>query len=336
MSKTNSFLNNPSRFPLTLPEGYRYLDEPVTFDPERHLALQAPEKIWYLQELGYTEDEIAQCPTDFAVSSAARVLSEEGINVLLDIARTLRQYAVGCERIENMVRGGVYQSRFLRDLCLCPEVTEFLSGIYGTEVAPHTMPMHLGHLNYAPEDLERAVDKWHHDTLGLDYVMMLSDPEQISGGEFQYFLGTKQEAAEFSRDDKTIPPDRVVSPDFPGAGYAIILHGYMVVHRATKLEAISERITMVNGYVPLHTGSPDPCLFSDLKIVDPHHVLFPEWARHKAWLARGKLDRLIDELPFTDDQDAIVAALKDAIQEVETAIDDLKDETEPTMIHYGG
>ena len=81
---------------------------------------------------------------------------------------------------------------------------------------------------------------------------------------------------------------------------------------------------------------PDPCRISDLKIVDPHHILFPEWARHKAWLARGKLDRLIDELPFTDDRKTIVTALKNAIENVETAIADLNDESEPSMIHYGG
>lgn len=38
------------------------------------------------------------------------------------------------------------------------------------------MPVHLGRLNYEPTDLSAAVDKWHHDTISLDYVMMVSDP----------------------------------------------------------------------------------------------------------------------------------------------------------------
>ena len=37
------------------------------------------------------------------------------------------------------------------------------------------MPVQLGHLNYQPSKLEEAVDKWHHDTIPLDYVMMVSD-----------------------------------------------------------------------------------------------------------------------------------------------------------------
>lgn len=336
MNTINSRLNDAMPFPRALPEGYSYLDEPVAFDPDKHLALEPPVQTLRLQDLGYSADDIAQAPTDFAVSSAARMLSDEGVDALLQVARTLRQYAVGCERIQNMVRGGAYQSRFLRDLCLCPKVTKFLSEIYGVQVAPHSMPIHLGHLNFAPDDLDRAVDKWHHDTLGLDYVMMLTDPRELSGGEFQYFLGTKHEAAAFADSGESIPPDRVVSPAFPGPGYAIVLHGNMVVHRAAKLHAIGERITMVNGYVPLDTNVPDPCRFSDLKLVDPHHILFAEWARHKAWLARVKLDRLIDELPFTDNRATLVSALKDAVVDVETAIADISDESGGSMIHYGG
>jgi hypothetical protein len=64
-------------------------------------------------------------------------------------------------------------------------------------------------------------------------------------------------------------------------------------------------------------------------------VLFPEWARHKAWLARGRLDRLIDELPFTQDREYIIGELKSAIQEVEVAIKDLSDETPGASKNYG-
>ncbi len=330
-----SGLSNPIAFPRELPQGYSYLDEAVTFDVDRHLQLEQPDQIYKLADFGYGESEIAQCPTDFAVSSPVRLLSDEGVAALLAVARSLRQYAVGCERIQNMVRGGVYQSRFLRDLCLCPEVTQFLKGIFGTELAPHTMPLHLGHLNFAPDDLDKAVDKWHHDTLGLDYVMLVSDPRQLDGGEFQYFLGSKYEAAELAAAGKSIPADRVVSPEFPGPGYISPLHGNMVVHRAAKLNAVGERITMVNGYVPLDSSLPDPCRFFDLKQVDPHHVLFSEWARHKAWLAQGKLNRLIDDIPFTEDRASLVLSLKSAVVDVEAAIADLSDDSDGKMIHYG-
>ena len=328
-------LNTPLPFPNRLPDGYHYRQESIEFDPDRHLQLEPPEKVRRLSDLGYAPSEIETCSTDFAVSSAVRLLSDEGIEVLLDIARSLKKYAVNCERIESMVRGGTYQSRFLRDFCLSKEVTDFLSDIFGTPVAPHTMPLHLGHLNFAPDDLGRAVDKWHHDTLELDYVLMLSDPTQLQGGEFQYFLGTRDEAQELNNQGQSIPEDRTVSPEFPGAGYAIVLHGNRVVHRATRLTRRAERVTLVNGYVPLDSGFEDVCRFSDLTVVDPHHVLFAEWARHKAWLSIGKLHHMIDNIPFTEDRQVISEHLQRAIADVETAIDDLSGDNDGSMIHYG-
>ena len=329
-------LNSPLPFPDRSPDGYHYHGEPVKFDPARHLQLEPPESVLRLDDLGYGPDQIKNCSTDFAVSSAVRLLSDEGVVIMLDVARSLRKYAVNCERIENMVRGGTYQSEFLRDFCMSREVTEFLSEIFGTPVAPHTMPLHLGHLNFAPDDLDRAVDKWHYDTLGLDYVLMLSNPTEIQGGDFQYFLGTRDEAQEFSDKGMPIPEDRAVSPDFPGAGYAIVLHGNMVVHRATRLTQRAERITLVNGYVPLNSQVEDVCRFSDLTLVDPHHVLFAEWARHKAWLSVGKLHQLIETIPYTDDRQTITQYLKRAIEDIETAIADINEDNEnASMIHYG-
>ena len=329
------YWNSSPKFPSVLPDGYQYFDEEVEFDPDRHLQLEPPEDTVRLSDLGYDAETIKKCPTDLAISGAVRLLSDEGVKVMRDTARSLQKFAVNCERIENMVRGGVYQSRFLRDFCLCSEVTEFISDIFGAPVAPHTMPLHLGHLNFAPEDLTRPVDKWHHDTLSLDYVLMLSDPNQLSGGEFQYFTGTREQAKEMTDRGEAIPPEQVVSARFPGAGYAIALHGYMVVHRATRLTRPGERITLVNGYVPLNAAIEDVCRFPDLSLVDPHHVLFAEWARHKAWLSMGRLQTLVDEIPFTDDRQVITDYLRDAIRDVETAIRDINDTGDASMIHYG-
>ena len=329
-------LNTPINFPNTLPDGYEYLEDEPTYDPNIHLELELPKKSLSLHDLGYTKDDIAECPTNFGVSGAARLLSDEGARVLMQSAQSLRKFtSSGGERIQYLLRGCAYRSRFLRDLCLCPQVSNFLSQIYGIPVAPHSIPLHLGHFNFAPDDLSRAVDKWHTDTIGLDYVMMVSDPNKQIGGQFQYFLGTKKEAQEIKDNNQSMPEDRIISPHFPGPGYIIVLQGNMVVHRGAKLKEPYDRVTMVNGYVPLELESSDPSRFSDVKIVDPHHVLFPEWARHKAWLSRGKLNRLIEELPFTDDKDLIISELKNAIKDVETAISDLSETGSGDQNFYG-
>ena len=105
-------------FPVVQPAGYAWFEDEPTFDPAKHLALEMPTTIRCLDGFGYSEDEIKTKASRVSVSSPFRVLSEEGAAILLDSARRLRQHAISCERIENMVRGGCYRSRFLRDLCL--------------------------------------------------------------------------------------------------------------------------------------------------------------------------------------------------------------------------
>ena len=177
-------------FPEHPPAGYQWLAGEPPFDPDRHLALEPPAEVVTLAELGYPDAEIEPTATPVAVSAPFRVLSDEGAAVMQRTARALRARAKRAgNRIENVVRSGCYRSRWLRDLCLSPAVTEAMAGIYGVGVAPHTMPVHLGHLNYEPANVHEAVDKWHHDTIALDYVMMVTDPAQLPGGRFEYFPG---------------------------------------------------------------------------------------------------------------------------------------------------
>ena len=312
-------------FPPDQPPGYEWLDNEPTFDPNVHLALEPPAGVTMLAELGYDPPGIDGTATGMAASAPFRILSHEGAAVALDIARRLRAFARPAgDRIEHTVRGGCYRSRWLRDLCISPDVTELMCGIYGAEVAPHTMPAHLGHLNYEPTRLEDAVDKWHHDTIPLDYVMMVSDPSTLPGGRFEYFLGTKAEAEALAAAGRTPPPDRVVVPDVPGPGWAIALHGNMVVHRGAALTAPAERITMVNAYVAMDRQLGDQSRSRDLIGVDDPASLYFEWVRHAAWRAEGRLRKLIDDVPFGLTADEGIAKLEAAIEDVTQAIDDMR------------
>ena len=321
-------------FPDHLPSGYCWFDDEPVFDPSVHLALEEPAEVFYLRDFGYSDEEIATKASPVATSSPFRVMSDEGARVLLQVARKLRAHAISCERIDNMVRGGCYRSRFLRDLCLEPSITAMLCKVYGTDVAPHTMPVHLGHMNFAPDDPGKAVDKWHHDTLPLDYVMLVTDPRTLSGGQFEYFVGTKHEMAELARSGETPPPDRVVAPDFPGPGYAIALHGDMVVHRGAALNKPGERISMVNGYVSTDTSRDDQHRHEDLMLIDDPNCLYAEWAKHAAWRARHRLASLEAEMQFSSDREQIARALEDAVKDVNDAIREFRSVEKREMMHY--
>ncbi len=323
-------------FPSTQPPGYVQLEDEPTFDPDIHLQLEAPDEIVMLADLGYDEAEIETKATPFAASSPFRVLSEEGSAILLDVARQLRTFVTsGGERIDNILRGGCYRSRWLRDLCTSPALTAHLEQIYGIALAPHPMPVHLGHMNFEPDSLDNAIDKWHHDTLPLDFVMMVTDPARVDGGRFEYFQGTKSEAAELAAQNQTPPPERRVTPDFPGPGYAIALHGNMVVHRAGPLNSLVERISMVNGYVALDTSVDAQSRSADLIAVDDPVVLYTEWAKMAAWRSAGRLQAVVEDLPFTSDKEAVIERLEAAIADTQRAIDDMR-AGERSLEHYGG
>ncbi len=323
-------------FPDPSPPGYEWFEDEPDFDPERHLALETPDEIVLLADLGYDETEIAAKATPVAASAPFRVLSEEGAAVMLATARRLERFVMpAADRIERVVRGGCYRSRWLRDLCTSPDLTAHLSAIYGIDVAPHAMPLHLGHLNYAPTAVGTAIDKWHHDTLPLDIVVTATDPATVSGGRFQWFRGTKQEAAELAARGETPPPGRVVTPEFGGPGYGIALHGDMVVHRAAPLDEPGERISMVNGYVSLDTSTDEQSRSADLIGVDDPTVLYAEWARFAAWRSADRLRSLVEEPVWTDDPDAMADALDRAVADARRAAEEMR-AGQVTTHHYGG
>ncbi len=321
-------------FPAVQPPGYAWLGDEPAFDPERDLALTEPDEVILLRDLGYADDEIATKATPVAISSPFRVLSPEGAATMLAVARRLRAFTrPASTRIERTVRSGVYRSRWLRDLCRSPEVTDHLSKIYGVTVTPHPMPVHLGHLNYEPSQLDAAVDKWHHDTLPLDYVMAVTDLRTTPGGQFEFFRGTKAEAAELQAEGRTPPIERVSAPSFPGPGAAVALHGDMVVHRGGPLAAEAERITMVNGYVTVEPPLDEQSRTIDLIDVDDPNVLYTEWARAAAWRSRQRLDHLIEGLPFSDDPERVAAQLRAAVADVERAAAEMRSGPR-TTVHY--
>ncbi len=323
-------------FPTQQPPGVELLSDEPTFDPSRHLQLEVPDTITTLFDLGYTEQDVAGKATTMAASSPFRVLSDEGAAILLDIAHRLEAFVQpAADRIERSVRGAAYRSRWLRDLCLSPEVAQHLADIYGCDIAPHAMPLHLGHMNFSPSSIDTAIDKWHHDTLPLDYVMMVTDPATVEGGRFEYFLGTKAEAAALAANGQTPPPERVVAPEFGGPGWAIALHGNMVVHRAAPLRQMGDRITMVNGYVATDPTLDDQSRTEDLTLVDDPDILYAEWTRYAAWRAMNRLQHVIDTTEFSLDGELAARQLRTAVADIDTTVDKM---TSPktTADHYGG
>jgi len=324
-------------YPINLnnvPDSFKLIDDKVPFDPKKHLQLEKPSKIYSLKDLGYSEEIINDSPVDFAATSVFRILSNEGSEILLDVTRKLEKFTTSSQRIARNVRGGVYRSKFLRDLCLSDEVNIFLSDIAGINLSPHTIPHQLGHLNYNPLELEKNVDKWHVDTLMFDYVMFVTDPKKIKGGQFQYFYGTKDEMAEIKKDNKEIPSHKIISPEIPGPGFAVFQQGKHVVHRATGLTSPGERITLVNGYMASDPSIEDYTKFGQLCHVDPIEILSKEFANHTATHVKKHLDEKILDKNFQELNLESIKQLENASEILKSAIDQLK-KGKSDMEHFG-
>ncbi|MBB2201840.1 HalD/BesD family halogenase [Gluconacetobacter tumulisoli] len=321
-------------YPTTLPPGYEFVieDEPE-FNPAVHLQLERPENIWMLSDLGYDEKFISRFASPVAMTSAARMLSDEGIAALAEVTRKLQpyiRYNSSATRVPATLRGTTHRSRFIRDLCLSPEITEFFSEMFQTSLMPHTLTHQQGHMNFQPKELGREVDSWHHDATAFDWVLMVHDPNKLKGGRFQIFDGTRQEGWDMVRSGQAIPEDRIITPHFPGAGYACFMQGCAVFHRASRLEELGFRASLVQSYVSRNVSVPDPNRLEWIELQD-HHLEDPnymleyrcnpaEWARHRAWVAQKRLANLCKDLQIGATPAEAAAALEGAIDDVNDLI----------------
>jgi len=312
-------LNFPDQRP---PEYIKLADEP-DFNAARHLQLEAPVDIKSLIELGYSKDNVKDCPSDFGVSNAFRILSDEGLSVMRDIC--LKMYdnrnisvGTGVNRLGSYVRGAGYRSQFIKDFCDSPDLAEHLSGIAGVKLARHSVPAVACGVNYAPEDISRAVDSWHTDSVAFDIVMMLSSPEGFEGGEFQYFNGTKMEGQDIlgiageEGIDTELPEDRIVTVPFPAAGYGFMQQGNMIFHRAKRLRKRAERMTMIPSFVVVPPHAPDGTNSVNMAGWDDP-CLAAELTRHEAWRASARLSELVDSVSLHDSPKRLIDDMDKAL-----------------------
>lgn len=310
-------------FPSEHPPTYIKLKDEPEFNAGRHLALEVPGKIRNLDSLGYTQTEIQACPSNFGVSEAFRILSDEGTQVALNLCRQMyanRNISVGTgvNRLGSYVRGAGYRSKFLKDFCDSPELAEHLSKIAGVRLARHSVPAVACGVNYAPTDIRKAIDTWHVDSVSFDIVMMISDPAVIKGGEFQYFDGTKTQGQSLLGIDgeeganAELPAERVKTIPFPKAGYGFMQQGNMIFHRARRLHKKAERITMIPSFVVTPATAPDFTNAVNMANWDDPG-LPAELARHEAWRAATRLEALIDDLSLHDDKEYIAKKIDQAL-----------------------
>ncbi len=318
--------------PGTLPPGFSYIADEPTFDASRHLALEAPKDTMTLEDFGYGPSESAQFTSPVAAASPTRLLSDEGITAAQTVLellqpRTSRHGDTTDFAGRKSIYFGEYQSRFLRDLARCPEMIGFLSDIFQTPVASHTMG-HLGcQINLGNETPGGPIADWHHDIVGFTVVLSLHDPSQMQGGHFVYFKGPRDEGQRLLDSGRPLPEDRLVAADQVPMGHATIMQGSAILHAAQPMQNAGYRCNIVNSYVSRDVRAPDPnrgFLVRDFYPGMPTNPIYSEMARHAAWLGKAKLGTVLESMAWTEDRTRIIAELSAAIEDVTHCIRQLE------------
>lgn len=317
---------------LRIPDNIPKLKSDIEFKPGKHLAIEEPERVWSLTDFGYTKEQQEKAPFPIAVTAPFRLLSDEGVKVLRQIVSELVSFRRQSERMANYIRGALYYSQFMRGFCYDDQANRFIAELAGGSVRPHPMTLYQAHINLKPEDPKKEVDRWHTDTVLLDYVLMVTDPQSFTGGHFEYFQSTRTEAIRSLIKEDGLP--NVVKVEFPKAGYAVLQQGHKVVHRANRVETGNERTTLIQSFIPGVPNFTDVSKLNDCKKVDPPEYLFTEWARYKAMLASEKLQMMMEQLPYTEDRSEISSYLRTAIRDVEEAIFEINDPSEGVLSHF--
>ena len=321
-------------FPAGRPSDYLPLADEPTFDPAQHLALEMPTETTDLVDLGYQEADLEQCASTFAVSNAFRILSKEGVAAMRQVCNQIyhnrnASEGTGANRLGSYARGAGYRSQFIRDFCDSADLAAQLSAIAGIPLGRHSVPAVACGINYAPEDISRAVDTWHVDSVAFDIVMMITDPTMLKGGEFQYFHGTKQEGqallgiAGEEGVDTALPGERVVTIPFPEAGFGFMQQGTMIFHRACRLLERADRITMIPSFEVLPANAPDNTNTLNMADWDDPGIC-PELARHEIWRTQARLESLLDDIALEDDPAQLSARINAAIERLVSFSDKLE------------
>jgi hypothetical protein len=285
------------------------LESDVAWDSS-YLQLEHPERTYSLSELGAGDGE-ADARSPLAITSAFRILSDDGVAALQAICAELRRHARATTWTATQSIGAVLRSRFLHGLSRDATLARFLSEIAQAPLEPHPLPHTAVVVNYPPNEASRELSPWHQDAIAFDYVLMVSDPKPMKGGRFEYFLGSLDEARRLLADRGTISRERIRSIDFPGAGWALFHQGDRVVHRVTRLERPYERTTLVGAYWLPHPRIPDAMRLDHFRKAYGDDVALREWGGYVAELTARRLRSRGNEFvrPLQGARGALEAAL---------------------------
>ena len=313
----------------TRPAAYELAESDVAWEPQ-FLELVPPRAVRTLADFGYLEDDLALSPV--AITEPFRVLSDEGAAAAERIAGELGRHAQGDARSKRL-RGCTYRSEFFAGMYSDPRLVAFLAELARADLREHPIGHHRVQLNFAPDELAKDVDVWHYDVVSYDFVMLLTDPSAMQGGNTEFFEGTVEEGMRILDEGGALPPERIGKVDYPGPGWAFLQQGHRVLHRAGRLEAPYPRISLVASYYCADPLFREPTILPPLRKADGREIALVEWANYAAYRTVERLqDFLASQPDFSMSLEELKRRLTECLREAEQAIEEIDSTDEGFII----
>lgn len=321
MSSRLAFL--PDYSSLHGPAEYSLVESDEQWD-SKYLEFVEPDRIYTFGDFEGIGTGGPTAYSEMALTTPFRMLSDEGVAIVQRILEELEPYAITSERTPAYLPGSVYRSQFLRGFYADPSVREFLSGMAQVSLDPFPVPYQALHVNYAPKELGQTVDQWHTDSVSFDWVMMVSDPREMKGGNLQQYLGVPEDGQRVLASGADLPEDQILTVSWPGPGWFILQQGHRMLHRVTPLLELHRRMTMVGSYYTAQPGKVDPIdrkPLNRLREEQDRAYTLVEWSRHHALRAAQSLQDFADtKARFDQPLDEVKHALHASISDIERVL----------------
>jgi hypothetical protein len=257
---------NGSFFGIPIVRSSHDVGEPI-FDPAVHLALREPSSVALLPEFEHVD--IARVPaadsaggSRLAYSTPFDMLSKEGVRVAHAILRREEVHAHRNHRNVEL-RGLYYRSPWMRAMMNDPALLAHLGRLAGEPIVPHMLFMDAPSANFGvPQTsvIGATVDPWHFDSVAYVGVVLVSNVEDMDGGELQILQRpTKDEAIDLIESTLNAPPpSAIVNVSYERSGRCIFVQGSEMVHRVTRVASAPEpRMSLVMAFQPANPFQPD-------------------------------------------------------------------------------
>lgn len=236
----------------------------VAFDPDVHLAVGSPSYQMSMAELGL-EPGISET----AVTAPFSLFTEEAVHLMrreILSQQVLDNFSFASSINNYQVRGFSKETPFTTAAWTHPKTIEAISTLAGVELVP-VFEYEIAHTNISVAGDSKPVVGWHNDSYPFVCVLMVSDTNNMIGGETCLQKGSGE----------------IVKVADPKMGHATILQGGYINHMASRpAELDRERITLVTSFRPKDAMVKDDSVLTTVKPISDKAELFKQWMSYRA------------------------------------------------------